>query len=151
SSLPGVVLARVSNGAMLDGIQNGGRTDGMKAEGRTVKPGLMTRAFSVAPGFFDAAGMRLIAGRDLSDEDTDASPRVAVINQTYARYLYGNESPVGRRYGGVSGDQIEVVGVIKDAAIGAVGGEMGVSYSSYRQNPNTLRGPWCVAIRTKGD
>jgi predicted permease len=150
SRLPGVLAARVSNGAMLDGIQEGGRSEFLKVEGRTPKPGLITRQFAVSAGFLAASGMTLTSGRDFSDRDTDTSPPVAIINRTLARFLFGEDNPVGRRFGGARGDQIEIVGVVHDGKIGAVRASMGVTYVPVRQNPGRLRGAWCIAVRTAG-
>jgi putative ABC transport system permease protein len=74
----------------------------------------------ISPGFFDAVGMRLLAGRDLRDSDTPASPRVAVVNETFARTFVPDGNPIGRRFwvegSSTSLDQVyEIVGVVADA------------------------------------
>lgn len=51
---------------------------------------------AVSPGFFDAVGLPLLAGRDFSAVDRPGSPLAAVINTTLARALFQNESPIGR-------------------------------------------------------
>jgi predicted permease len=73
----------------------------------------------VGPGYFTAMGIPLLVGRALGPQDTETSPKVAVINETMARQLFPGVSPIGRRFG--IGDDpkhssdIEVVGVVKDA------------------------------------
>jgi predicted permease len=78
----------------------------------------------VAPKYFQTLGTPLLAGRDFSFQDQDR-PRVAIINQTMARYYFGGSDPIGKRItidqdprtGGWYGDgqPYEVVGVVADA------------------------------------
>ena len=51
----------------------------------------------VSPSYFDALGIKLRAGRVLSDDDTAGAPRVAVINEALARREFPDEDPIGRR------------------------------------------------------
>src|SRR5262249_35207706 len=136
ASIPGVRAAKVSNGAMVDGISAGGESANLKVESVPSRAGLVTRTFAVAPGFFTAAGVRLIEGRDLSDFDTDRSPRVAVVNETWAHFFFGSASAVGKHYGGQRGTDVEIIGVVKDARVGSMRTATGVTYTSYRQNPS---------------
>jgi predicted permease len=73
---------------------------------------------SVAPGFFSTLGIPLVAGRDLAQTDGLGAPKVAVVNEVFARYFFGDENPVGRRFGrrrdDKSGYDIEIVGVVRD-------------------------------------
>jgi predicted permease len=71
----------------------------------------------VTPGYFDVIGTPIVKGRGVSQEDTAASRRVAVINEAFARKFFRNEDPLGRHFGqnaGASGE-FEVIGVAKDA------------------------------------
>lgn len=52
----------------------------------------------VSPGYFHTLGMRLIEGRDFDDADLDAKLPVAVVNASFARKHFGNESALGRRF-----------------------------------------------------
>jgi predicted permease len=72
-------------------------------------------AASVSPGYFPALGMPILAGRDFSDRDRLGAPRVAIVNETMARYFFGDANPVGRRIG--TGDVADtvIVGVVRDA------------------------------------
>ena len=52
----------------------------------------------VTPGYFDALGMRLRAGRALNDADTANAPRAVVVNRTFvAKYL--DNMPIERAIG----------------------------------------------------
>jgi predicted permease len=74
----------------------------------------------ISPGYFAALDMRVIAGRDIGDGDTATSPKVAVVNETWAR-TFSPEAPViGRRFhlalaAQAAGQVYEVVGVVNDA------------------------------------
>jgi predicted permease len=70
----------------------------------------------VASRFFSTVGIPLASGREFTDTDTASAPRVAIINQTMARYYYGDSNPIGRRLGFGRGGatDIEIVGVVRD-------------------------------------
>jgi len=73
----------------------------------------------VGPQYLDAMAMPVILGRGLSSQDTKASRKVAVINETMVRAYFGGSSPLGRTFS-IIGDapdsqNVEVVGVVKDA------------------------------------
>jgi hypothetical protein len=59
----------------------------------------------------------LLAGRSLGSQDDERAPRVAVINQTMARRYFGEENPLGKRFGlsQETSGQIEIVGVARDS------------------------------------
>jgi len=54
-----------------------------------------------------------LSGRDVSWHDTATSPHVAVVNQTFARTMWGASPPIGQRFL-VAGSLTEVVGVAED-------------------------------------
>ncbi len=72
------------------------------------------RVSYVSPGFLEALGTRLLAGRRLMDADNrpDAA-RVVVISDTTARRFYPGTVPVGQPLI-IAGDQYRIVGVIAD-------------------------------------
>jgi predicted permease len=63
----------------------------------------------VSPGYFQAMGIRLLAGRGFEPTDTGATPRVLVINETLARTVFGTADPVG-----VEMNRGRIVGVVRD-------------------------------------
>lgn len=69
---------------------------------------------SISPGYLEAAGTRLLSGRDVSWHDDEKSPRIAIINQTFASKMFGNESPLGRSFFMGQADPYEIVGVVED-------------------------------------
>ncbi len=75
---------------------------------------------SVGPGYFTAMQMPLLAGRDFTEQDGRGAPRAAVVNETLARYFFGEpEKAIGQMIGNGSGDDthydIQIVGVARDA------------------------------------
>ncbi|HEV2272657.1 MAG TPA: ADOP family duplicated permease [Acidobacteriaceae bacterium] len=69
--------------------------------------------FTMSPGYLEAAGTRLLSGRDVSWQDTSSTPYVAVVNETFARKMWGGTPPIGQRFV-VRGKLTEVVGVAQD-------------------------------------
>src|SRR5436305_1992762 len=52
---------------------------------------------SVSDNYFATLGLKVLEGRDFIIDDTDAKQPVAIVNTSFARKYYGNESPIGRR------------------------------------------------------
>ena len=52
----------------------------------------------VSPGYLRTLGIRLLAGRDFADADSETAPRVALINARLARDLSSGGDPVGKRF-----------------------------------------------------
>ncbi len=71
--------------------------------------------FSISPEYFHAAGTALQAGRGFNLHDNKDAPRVAVINQLFARKIFGSVTDaIGRHFKMPNGDRIEVVGIVED-------------------------------------
>jgi predicted permease len=74
----------------------------------------------VTPGYFDAMGMRIVAGRALNDRDVSGAPGVVVVNEALAAALWPGTPAAGvvgerMRAGWDSGNQFRVVaGVVSD-------------------------------------
>ncbi|HEV2489546.1 MAG TPA: ABC transporter permease [Candidatus Acidoferrales bacterium] len=75
----------------------------------------MTRAdwYGVGPDYLKAMGIPLQRGRFISVTDTETSPFVAVIDESFARQYFPSENPIGQRINlGVLNVVAEVVGVV---------------------------------------
>jgi predicted permease len=70
--------------------------------------------FTMSPGYLDAAGTRLLRGRDFSWQDTPRAPPVAIVNETFARKMWGEAAAIGRHFVLRRDQLIEVVGVAED-------------------------------------
>jgi predicted permease len=72
----------------------------------------------VTPGYFEAIGNPILKGRPLSDQDTEASRHVAVVNEAFARRFFKNEDPIGKHFGRSdirTAGEFEIIGMAKDA------------------------------------
>jgi len=67
------------------------------------------------PGYFDAIGMTVLAGRTLQDQDADSKHIFGVVvNETFAKHYWPGGSAVGKRIRAGKSDWIQVVGVTRD-------------------------------------
>jgi predicted permease len=154
-ALPGVRAASLAAYSPISGNISMGN---ISVEGYTPAPGedMYVHVNIVGWDYFETLGTPLLLGRGIGTQDTASSPKVAVINAAMAHNFFGNENPIGRRFGfgddpKHSGD-IEIVGVAADA-----------KYSSLRQKPERMlflpclqmRGDaayiWELELRTAGD
>jgi putative ABC transport system permease protein len=74
---------------------------------------------SVGRGYFEALGIRLVAGRDFDARDTPESPKVAIVTETFARKFFAGRDAVGQSFQiepapGVTQPLIQIVGIVKD-------------------------------------
>jgi len=89
-------------------------------EGQSSQPALIDTSI-VSPGYFHVLGMTLVHGRLFVDQDLEATPLVAVINEAAARTYWPNQDPVGKRVrllgrlGRARPDATIIAGVIADA------------------------------------
>ena len=71
--------------------------------------------FKISPQYFRAAGTALLVGRTFTWHDDTSAPRVAVINQEFARRIFGSiASAMGRYYKMRDGARVQVVGIAEN-------------------------------------
>ena len=114
--IPGVEAAGAIDQPPLNG---GGSSSPIYREGTTDLRGsnsiFTAHYFSISPGYLQAAGTRLLAGRDFTWADNDTAPKVALVNQTFARQMLGNAPAVGHHFLLGGGKTLwEIVGVVED-------------------------------------
>jgi predicted permease len=156
-ALPGVRAASLYGFGLLSG---NGWSDRVLAEGYVATAGedLTCQGMWVGPKFFETLGIKILSGRDFTQQDDRAAgvtnvttPQVAVINEAMARRYFGDVIPLGKRFyfSHQPERKFEIVGVVKDA-----------KYKSLRQeSPPTLYLPFfqdagqgmTVAVRSRGD
>ena len=69
---------------------------------------------AVGPGYFSAAGIPLLRGRDINEHDDSQTDHVVVINRALADYLWKGQDPIGKRLSFASQPwKAEVVGVVE--------------------------------------
>lgn len=73
---------------------------------------------AVSDGYFASLGLKILEGRDFTIEESDAKQPVAIVNTSFVRKYYGNESPIGRRIRQFNPAQQEewrtIIGVVPD-------------------------------------
>jgi predicted permease len=126
-----------------------GRGSGPAAPATAVEPDVRV----VSRDYFDALGVRLVAGRGFSEFDGPGAPPVLVINRQMARLRFADRSPIGVQLYGPGPRPWEIVGIVDDVR------QQGVDrapepqvFMAYRQWPATgLAVPLYYAVRTAGD
>jgi predicted permease len=109
-ALPGVASASLAD--MLP-LGTGRSVHGIQVQGFTPPPGeddIGVATSSVAPGYFNAMGIRLLSGRSFLSTDAHPDASVAIINEEMARRFWPGQNPVGHSF--KDGKQpTEIVGV----------------------------------------
>ncbi len=114
--IPGVT--RVS-AAMVPLVSGDNWGTNVSVEGFAAEPDRDTHTSlnMVGPDFFNAVGIQMMAGRDFTRSDTATSPKVAIVNEAFARKFNLGANPVGRRMasGRTNTLDTEIIGLVKDA------------------------------------
>jgi predicted permease len=79
---------------------------------------------AVGPGHFETLQIPMVAGRDFSDRDGESAPRVAIVNETFARQFWPGKAAIGQRLRPLDGDgtnAMEVIAVVRDSKYVTVG------------------------------
>jgi predicted permease len=138
ATLPGVRVASLSRHALLRGSST---RDGIFIPGSTATA-IGTNVHFIAPRYFETMGIPLLVGRDIGWQDREGSPRVAVINETLARKLFGDLPPLGQRVqhpGSAANEVIEIIGVVADAKYGSLRDPAPATiYEPYRSQPQRV-------------
>ena len=92
-ALPGVRSATAGNG----GFPWAGPESAYSIPGKPEEPERRVRLAFVADGYLDVMRVRLLRGRTLTAEDAGRAERVAIINETAARQLWGTDDAVGKQ------------------------------------------------------
>jgi predicted permease len=130
-SVPGIAAASATQILPLGGslwmkdIQVEGRVSGPGGpDGAGREYSADTSAFNVVgPAYFSTLGMPLVSGREFDDRDRAQSPRVTIVNESFARFFFGaGPGPATGMAGPALGRRVtvasvsyEIVGVVRDA------------------------------------
>ena len=81
-----------------------------------------SRYNEVLPGYFATLGIPLLAGRDVTPSDAFGAPKVALVNESFAKKFNLGTNPVGRMIasGRVQKLDTQIVGLVKDAKYSTV-------------------------------
>jgi predicted permease len=112
-ALPMVTGAGLSNSPPFSvGLVNAVLPDGLDAS--DPRNGYLCDMTVVGPGYFSAAGIPLLRGRDLNEQDDGQTDHVLVINRALADFLWRGQDPIGKRLSlGAPPRNAEVIGVVE--------------------------------------
>ena len=118
AALPGVTSAGFASGLPMDNLVGFNRSP-IVVEGRPVAAGELPQGYQnkfVSPGYFQATGARIIAGRDITWRDIEDGGRVVLISEAFAREIAGGAAgALGKRIRTFAESDAwrEVIGVVK--------------------------------------
>lgn len=127
-AIPGVRSAAAS---LVTLIGDGNWNTNVNVEGAVPesKNDTGTSINEVGPGYFATLGTAVVAGREFTERDTLAGPKVAIVNQKFARHFFGGLNPIGHkvRFDDAKAPGYEIVAVAKDS-----------HYAGVKQDPPRL-------------
>jgi predicted permease len=160
------LLARLSGTAGVESVSaarvpllaNSNSSQSISVEGYTPAPGerTSTNYNEIAPSYFRTVGTPLAAGRDFTDADVAGAPKVAIVNETFAKRYKLGPNPVGHRMARNASDHptfdIEIVGLVRDAKYSQVRAAVpAVFFVPYRQNDQLAALAFYVKMRRDPD
>jgi predicted permease len=143
--IPGVARATVTDIVLISRFQNNWTFLVPGSEPKNVK------FARVGPAYFETFGISLVSGRSIGPQDHGRAPRVAVVNETAARTLFGSDPVLGRHLV-MQADpptDFEIVGVVKDSRYTSPRDPMPPTvYLPFAQTTLGLLGPMNVVVRS---
>lgn len=116
-ALPGVRSAALADSGMLSGSN---RTSNISIEGYMEKPNedMNVQHRHVTWNYLQTNGMTLIEGRDITRDDIQESPHVAVVNQAFVQRYFPSQNPIGHHFrlgAPFKPPGMRIVGVVKNS------------------------------------
>lgn len=105
----------------LNGLST--NTSGFQVDGHQPPPGRNDQTADTAtvnPGFFEAAGIRIIQGRNFGSGDTEDREPVVIVSRALAETFWPGEDPIGRVLRRPESD-LRIIGVAADAKVRSLG------------------------------
>lgn len=115
-AIPGVEAAAESRLIPLSG---NGQDNEVWREGGDPQQKLHTTISRVGPDYFKTLRIPLLSGRDFASLDSANAPKVAIVNETFARRLLNGVNPLGQRFRmevtpNTPETTYEIIGLVKD-------------------------------------
>jgi predicted permease len=133
AAVPGIDSVTLSAEPLLahDMSNDAFQPDGQPAN--TDKSNQVADANFVGESFFQTIGIPIIAGRGFSEQDTETSPKVAVINDALAKKYFPRGDAIGKTF---NKEHIQIVGIAADAKYDDLrSDDPPTYYAPYRQAP----------------
>jgi predicted permease len=114
-SLPGVSSVSFSENGLFSGTDSRS-TNSIEGFTPRSEEDTVNRSDRVGPDYFSTAAVPILAGRQISGQDTSDSAKVAVINEAMARFYFKNREAIGRHITDPDGKHpMVIIGVVGDA------------------------------------
>ena len=117
-AVPGVIGVSYSDVVPMSTPTGGGSSPWHQLEVQGYVPGpneqMMIHRATVPPGYFNLLGIKMLEGRDFTEQDSAEKPMVIVVNETFARRFFHGADPMGRKVR-MEGNWTTVVGLVKDS------------------------------------
>lgn len=114
-ALPGVRSATLASVSPLSGNEDG-KAITIPGFIASSPDDLNVNVNTIAPDYFAAFGIPVVRGRPIEEGDAAASPHVALVSESAARFYFGDTDPIGRRMTirGSTTLRPEIIGVVAD-------------------------------------
>jgi predicted permease len=149
-AIPGVRSASITTCSLVAGCLDASDVVVMNTGGRKVARA-NAQVNSVSLNYFATTGIQLFRGREFATTDDASAPKVAIVNQAFARHYIGDQSPVGMEFSYADNDssRYQIIGVVSDARVNDIReAAPPIIYFPIAQNVGNIDG---LEVRTAAD
>jgi predicted permease len=149
-AIPGVEAAAITHEIPFDGFGSAS----IRVDGADAQQGKSTSLGRVGPDYFKTLQIPLLAGREFDARDRADAPKVALVNEAFARKFLNGAGPVGQRFWIEAGADApetlyEIVGLVRDTKYGDLREEFApIAYTAPAQDSRSGPGGQ-VLIRSR--
>jgi predicted permease len=117
-AIPGVRSASITTCSLVAGCLDSSDLVLTNSNGQKLAE-VNSQVNSISPNYFETTGIQLLRGRGFATTDGASAPKVAIVNETFARRYFSNGNPIGLRFSYVDNesDRFQIVGVVSDARV----------------------------------
>jgi predicted permease len=140
-AIPGVEAVSIGGPPL-----RGGGSSTIWMDGTDVQQGVKTSLTGIGPDYFKTFEITLLAGREFEARDRAEAPKVAIVNEAFARRFLNGANPVGQQFwmeafGSIPERRYEIVGLVRDVKFGDLREEFRpIIYTTRSQDPNASPG-----------
>jgi len=149
-AIPGVRSASITTCSLVAGCLDSSDVIPYSSNGQKLAQ-VNAQVNSISPNYFETTGIELLRGRKFATTDDASAPKVAIVNETFARHFFSNESPIGLQFSYADNelDRFQIVGVVSDARVNDIREPApSLIYFPIAQNIGNIDG---LEVRTEAD